>query len=108
MERNECEIANESLLKPQAEEIARFEVVGEESVVHRKLTTVGSVVLEKMVRREKVATEDSASEESYSVTRVPVGRAVAEREPPHEVDGTIVVPVYEERLVTSTQLFLKE
>jgi len=37
-----------------------------------------------------------------------VGQSVSEREEPWEEDGTLIVPVYEEVLVVSKRLILKE
>jgi uncharacterized protein (TIGR02271 family) len=57
---------------------------------------------------EQVLVHDEVRHEHVEVTRVPVGREVAEA-PPIRTEGEVtIVPVLEERLVVEKRLFLVE
>lgn len=69
---------------------------------------VRKVRVRKRGRFDRVGVSDLATEETIEIERVPVNRAVHGRRDPYESGEFTVIPVYEERLVTVKQLFLKE
>lgn len=80
----------------------------EQLVAHKRLEQIGHVKVRKVVDKVPGRVEVEALREHVDVERVPVGEVVAERVAPWEEDGVMVVPVYEEQLVVTKQLVLKE
>lgn len=66
----------------------------------------GIVRVRKHVHHDTHAVSTPGYRDVVETRRVPVGRAVEATQAPHERDGVLVIPVYEERLVR--QLFLVE
>jgi uncharacterized protein (TIGR02271 family) len=80
----------------------------ERLVATKRLEQIGRVKVTKVAEEVPGRVEVEALREAVEVEHVPVGDVVAERVPPWEEDGVMVVPVYEERLVVTKQLVLKE
>jgi uncharacterized protein (TIGR02271 family) len=92
-------IRKESLRIPLAEETLKAHVV------ERKQ---GRIRLHKRVEAEPVTAEVDLHRDRVVVERVEVGEIVADRREPWYEGNTLLVPVYEEVLVTETKLRLKE
>ena len=80
----------------------------EELVVQRTMREVGEARIRTRVEEVPARLEVEANAEEVEVEHVPVGQFVSERRQPWEEDGTLVVPIYEEQLVVSRRLLLKE
>ncbi|MBV9581401.1 MAG: DUF2382 domain-containing protein [Chloroflexi bacterium] len=81
----------------------------EERLVAQKQTReLGAIELHTEVESVPGRLEVDAVREEVVVEHEPVGEVVAERLPPWEEDGVFVVPIYEERLVVSKRLVLRE
>lgn len=81
----------------------------EERLVARKdRQKAGEVVIRKEVEEVPGRLEVEAFREEVHVEHVPVGRVVQERAKPREEDGVLIIPVYEEQLVVSKRLVLRE
>ena len=80
----------------------------EELVAHREMRHVGDVEVRTEVETVPGRIEVEARHEDVEVEHVPVGRVVAAREAPHEEGDVLIVPVYEEQLVVSKRLVLRE
>jgi stress response protein YsnF len=90
---------NESLRIPLAEEVLEAEVVEREQ---------GRLRIHKSVETVPVQTSVDLHHDQYVVERVEIDETVAERRDPWYEGGALLVPVYEEVLVTETKLRLKE
>ena len=76
------------------------------STENRKL---GEVVVRKEQDEVPGRLELEASVDEVQVEHVPIGRVVSDRDETREdEDGTVVIPVYEEQLVVSKRLVLRE
>jgi uncharacterized protein (TIGR02271 family) len=80
----------------------------EELVAHKELREVGAAEIRKQIEEVPGRLEVEAFREEVEVEHVPVGRVVTERAEPYEEDGVLVVPVYEEQLVVTKRLVLRE
>jgi uncharacterized protein (TIGR02271 family) len=80
----------------------------EELVAVKEMRHIGDVAIRTEVEHAPGRLEVEALHEDVEVEHVPVGRVVAEREDPHEDGDTLVVPIYEEQLVVSKRLVLRE
>jgi len=94
-----AEHSQEPLVVPVLEEVIE---------THKRMVDTGTVRIVKTVHEHEVDVDEILRRETAVVTRVPVGRAVAAAVPPHEEGDTLIIPIYEERLVVQKQLFLKE
>jgi uncharacterized protein (TIGR02271 family) len=79
-----------------------------EEVTLGKATRHATVRLEKRVSSREVTVDEPLAREEYEITRVPVNAVVAEPVPAREENGTIIVPIFEEVLVTEKRLLLRE
>ena len=86
----------------------KLELKEEELVPHKELQELGEVVLRTEIEEFSGRFELEAYREEVEVEHVPVGEVVRERREPWEEDGVLIVPIYEERLVVSKQLVLRE
>jgi uncharacterized protein (TIGR02271 family) len=86
----------------------KLELREEELVAQRKLEEVGKVRIRKVVEDVPGRLELDATSEDVEIEHVPIGQAVSERREPWEEDGVLVVPVYEEQLVVTKRLVLRE
>lgn len=83
-------------------------VIAESVVVQRQVETAGE--LRVRVKASTVTEQvplDQVVQHAH-VERVAVGRPCAEREPPRYEADVLIIPVYEEVVVVSRQLVLKE
>lgn len=86
----------------------RIPIVAEEAHLIKRAADIERVTVRTVPEEEQVVLRDSVSREQVEVTRVPVGREVAEA-PPIRTEGDLtIVPVLEERLVVEKRLFLVE
>jgi len=80
----------------------------EELVPHKELRDVGDVIVRTRIEETPGHLEVDAYREEVEIEHEPVGRVVSERQEPWQEDSTLIVPVYEEQLVVSKRLVLKE
>lgn len=85
-----------------------IELREEELVVHREMQDVGEVRVRRVVEEQPARMEVDARSEEVEVEHVAIGETVSERREPWDEDGVLVVPVYEERLVVTKRLILRE
>jgi uncharacterized protein (TIGR02271 family) len=85
-----------------------LELREEELVAHKELREAGEVAIRTQVEEFPGRLELEAYREEVEVEHVPVGQAVTERVAPWEEDGVLIVPVYEEQLVVTKRLVLRE
>ena len=85
-----------------------LELREEELVAHKELREIGEIAVHTEVDEVPGRLEVDAYREEVEVQHEPVGQAVSEREEPREEDGVLVVPVYEEQLVVTRRLVLRE
>ena len=85
-----------------------LELREEELIAHKELRELGEVTLRTAIDDVPGRLEVDAYREEVLIEHEPVGQVVSEREAPREEDGVLVVPVYEEQLVVSKRLVLKE
>ena len=91
-----------------AAEERTLELREEELVAHKELRELGEVVIRTQVDEVPGRLEVETLREEVEIEREAVGEFVNERGEPWEDDGVLVVPVYEEQLVVSKRLVLKE
>jgi uncharacterized protein (TIGR02271 family) len=84
------------------------ELLEEELVGEKEMRDVGEIRVRTVVEEVPGRLEIEAAREEIHVEHVPVGEAVSERVEPWEEDGALIVPVYEEQLVVTKRLVLKE
>ena len=82
-------------------------VVAEELTLGTK-THQSTIRIEKSVSSRDVTIDDPLIREEFEITRVPVNTVVAEAVPPREEGDTLIVPIFEEVLVTEKRLLLRE
>jgi len=80
----------------------------EELVAAKEMRHVGDVEIRTEVDHVPGRIEVEALHEDMEVEHVPVGRVVSQREAPREDGDVLVVPVYEEQLVVTKRLVLRE
>jgi len=81
----------------------------EEQLIARKdLLQVGEIELRTEVDEVPGRLEVDAYREEVVVEHETVGEVVSERDKPWEEDGVLVIPIYEEQLVVSKRLVLRE
>ena len=85
-----------------------IELREEEFVVDRNVEDLGDVHIRKVVDDDPVRLEVEARSEEVEVEHIPVGQPVSERREPWEEDDVLIVPVYEEQLVVTKRLVLRE
>ena len=85
-----------------------LELREEELVAHKELRELGEVTVRTQIEEVPGRLEVDAYREEVTVEHEPVGQVVSEREAPWEEDGTLVVPIYEEQLVVTKRLVLRE
>lgn len=108
---------SKSINEPSLPERSRSEPLTVESVlplveerieVTRQEQEVGAVRVRVEVLESTEAVPAEVRTQQVIVRRTPVGRPVAERQPPHQDGDEWVVPVYEEVPVVEMRLVLKE
>ncbi|HEY3108499.1 MAG TPA: YsnF/AvaK domain-containing protein [Chloroflexota bacterium] len=80
----------------------------EQLVAHKTMEQVGEVVVRTEVEELPGRLEVEALREEVQVEHVPLGQVVSQRREPWEEDGVLIVPVYEEQLVVTKRLVLRE
>jgi len=75
---------------------------------HKETRSTGEVEIRTTVEETPARLEVDAVREDVEVEHVPVGRTVSAREQPRQEGDTLIVPVYEEQLVVSKRLVLRE
>src|SRR5579884_796101 len=80
----------------------------EELVARKRMEEVGRVEIRTQVEEFPGRLEVDKLNEELDVEHVPIGQVVSERRAPWEEEGVLVVPVYEEQLVVTKRLVLKE
>ncbi len=80
----------------------------EELVAHKEMRHIGDVEIRTEVEHVPGRVEVEAQREDVEVEHVPIGRVVSGREAPRQDGDTLIVPVYEEQLVVSKRLILRE
>jgi uncharacterized protein (TIGR02271 family) len=92
----------------RSEEQQTLELREEELVPHTELRDLGDVIVRTRIEETPGRLEVDAYREEVEIEHEPVGQAVTNRQEPWQEGGTLVVPVYEEQLVVSKRLVLKE
>jgi uncharacterized protein (TIGR02271 family) len=100
--------ADASRFDTDVEDQQTLELREEELVAHKELRDLGDVVVHTRIEEVPGRLEVDAYREEVDIEHEPVGQTVSERQEPWEEDGVFVVPVYEEQLVVSKRLVLKE
>ena len=86
----------------------RIELVEERLEVGKREVERGRVVVRTRVDTREEIAEAALRREDVGVERVSVGRVVREAPAVREEDGVTIIPVLEERLVTTTELVLED
>jgi uncharacterized protein (TIGR02271 family) len=105
-QRGGAQLTDMQELGPNEERV--IELREEQLVVNKELHEIGEVIIRKKVESVPAQLEVEALREEVEVQHEPVGQAVSQREDPREEDGVLIVPVYEEQLVVSKRLILRE
>jgi uncharacterized protein (TIGR02271 family) len=85
-----------------------LELREEQLVAHKELVEIGEISVRTELDQVSGRLEVDAQREEIVVEHEPVGQIVSAREEPSEQNGVLVLPVYEEQLVVSKRLILKE
>ena len=91
-----------------ADQERTLELREEQLVAHKELRELGEVEVRTEVDEIPGRLEVDAYREEVQIDHEPVGTVVSERDDPWEEDGVLVVPVYEEQLVVTRRLVLRE
>jgi len=91
-----------------AETPRTLELREEQLVAHKSLLDVGEIQVRTEVEDVPGRLEVDAYREEVVVEHEAVGEVVSERDKPWEEDGVLVIPIYEEQLVVSKRLVLRE
>jgi uncharacterized protein (TIGR02271 family) len=76
--------------------------------VRRELRDVGEAHIRTQIEESYARLELEAFSEEVQVEHEPVGDVVSERQDPYQEGDDLIVPVYEEQLVVSRRLILRE
>ncbi len=85
--------------------IPRIEEVAE---ITKRVVETGRVRVHKSVTEDPFTVDEPTIRERYEVERVSVNRVVEAPEAARTEGDTIVIPVYDEEVVTTTRLILRE
>jgi uncharacterized protein (TIGR02271 family) len=85
-----------------------IELREEELVARKDRRDLGEIIVRTEIDTAPAQLEVEAQREEVEVIHEPVGQTVSKREEPWQEDGVYVVPVYEEQLVVSKRLVLRE
>lgn len=92
-----------------AEDTSRsLELREEQLVAHKDLREMGTVEVRTEIDEVPGRLEVDAYREEVVVEHETVGQVVSERDKPWEEDGVLVIPIYEEQLVVTKRLVLRE
>ena len=85
-----------------------LELREEELVVQRKMRDVGEARIRTRIEEVPARLEVEATAEEVEVEHVPIGQVVSKRVEPYQDGDVLVVPIYEEQLVVTKRLLLRE
>ncbi len=85
-----------------------IELREEQLVANKHLQELGQIEVRTEVEEIPGRLEVDAYREEVLIEHEAVGQMVSEREKPWEEDGVLVIPIYEEQLVVTKRLMLKE
>jgi len=80
----------------------------EQLVARKEIRQLGEVEIRTEIDTVPARLEVDAFREEVEIEHEPIGQTVSERRDPWQEDDTMIVPVYEEQLVVSKRLVLKE
>jgi len=86
----------------------KLELREEQLIAHTDRRHAGDVEVRTRIEEVPGRMEVDAMREEVIVEHEPVGEVVSERAQPWEEDDVLVVPIYEEQLVVSKRLVLRE
>jgi len=92
----------------EPEPVQTVELREEQLVAHKELRELGEIEVRTEVEDVPGRLEVDAYREEVEIEHKPVGQVVSERDQPWEENGELVMPVYEEPLVVTKRLVLKE
>lgn len=95
-----------TVVREDAEETV--ELREEQLVAHKQLRELGAIEVSTQVDEVPGRLEVDAYREEVVIEHELVGQVVSERVGPSESDGVLIVPVYEEQLVVTKRLVLRE
>jgi uncharacterized protein (TIGR02271 family) len=92
-----------------ADSVRTLELREEQLVAHKELRDLGEIEVRTEIDEVPGRLEVDAYREEVLVEHETVGQVVTEREKPwEETDGVLVIPIYEEQLVVTKRLVLRE
>jgi uncharacterized protein (TIGR02271 family) len=92
-----------------ADSVHTLELREEQLVAHKELRDLGEIEVRTEIDEVPGRLEVDAYREEVLVEHEAVGQVVTEREKPwEETDGVLVIPIYEEQLVVTKRLVLRE
>jgi uncharacterized protein (TIGR02271 family) len=92
-----------------ADSVHTLELREEQLVAHKELRDLGEIEVRTEIDEVPGRLEVEAYREEVLVEHETVGQVVTEREKPwEETDGVLVIPIYEEQLVVTKRLVLRE
>ena len=92
-----------------ADSVHTLELREEQLVAHKELRDLGEIEVRTEIDEVPGRLEVDAYREEVLVEHETVGQVVTEREKPwEETDGVLVIPIYEEQLVVTKRLVLRE
>jgi uncharacterized protein (TIGR02271 family) len=91
-----------------AEMTETLELREEQLIAHKDLRDLGQIEVRTTVEDVPGRLEVDAYREEVVVEHEAVGQTVSERDQPWEEDGVLIIPIYEEQLVVSKRLVLRE
>jgi len=94
-------------IEPLNEDLT-LQILQEELNVEKRLSVTGVVRLEKTVRTFDALVDENLTSDSVSIERIPMNRYLDEAVATRQEGDTTVIPVMEERVIVTKQLFLKE
>jgi uncharacterized protein (TIGR02271 family) len=95
-------------LDDDTNESRTLELREEELHVQREMREVGQAELRTRIEEVPARLEVEAFDEEVEVEHVPIGQVVSERRQPYQDGETLIVPIYEEQLVVTKRLLLRE
>lgn len=90
------------------EDVRTVDLREEQLIARKELRERGEIEVRTVIDEVPGRLEADAYREEVVIEHEPVGQMVSEREQPREEGGTLIVPVYEEQLVVTKRLVLKE
>jgi uncharacterized protein (TIGR02271 family) len=86
----------------------KIEIVEETLLIEKRLVETDRVTVRKSVETVEHKLEHTLATQDIGVEHVPIGHVVASMPAVREENGLLIVPIVEERIVVSTELFLRE